>query len=105
MVGCVRLVAVVLAVVCITATMQTGSWRGPADLASVGEGHSRLPDRPFDALLEQLVDQDEVRGCVDFDVRWMCATLVYSALGSSRAHGWRVVESLGAGSPRGPPIA
>jgi hypothetical protein len=97
-----RLLAMLLLAVCITATLQTGEWRGPADLASVGEGHSMPPDRRLDAFLDQLAADDD-GACLcgascygDGDVVQLAAVTPLRAVPSSRTR-------HRPGAPRGPP--
>ena len=101
-----RLVALLLVVVCMSAITQTGNWRGPADIACVGEGHSMRPDRRFDELIAWIGDADELAVLPLSPLLARVAIPMHSPSSSERAvQAMPLPHSFHPGAPRGPPLA
>ena len=101
-----RLVALLLVVACMSAITQTGNWRGPADIACVGEGHSMRPDRRFDELIAWIGDADELAVLPLPPLPTRAVIPVHSSASSERAvQAVTLLHSFRPGAPRGPPLA
>jgi hypothetical protein len=101
-----RLIALVLMVACLSATTQTGSWRGPADIACVGEGHSMRPDRRRDELIAWIAEADDHEAFLPPPPRAVVEGQVPIAGASSpRTASLPLLRRRHAAVPRGPPIA
>ena len=102
--ACVRLLALFVAVVCLTASTQTGSWHGPLDIAGVGEGHSRLPDRPYDELIGHIAAVDDAPGCLPSTSLELAPACAAAPGGVRVVASWVRTQARCCGpSPRGPP--
>jgi hypothetical protein len=100
-----RLLAVVLVVACVSAITQTGTWRGPADIACVGEGHSMRPDRRSDELIASVAETHDSVALPPEQPGAVCgASVMVAPQGVRAAMSVAVRQHRRPGAPRGPPI-
>src|SRR5688572_2189197 len=100
-----RLLALVLLVACVSAITQTGTWRGPADIACVGEGHSMRPDRRSDELMVSIAETRDPVALPPEQPGAVCgASVTVAWQGVRAAMSVALRQHRRPGAPRGPPI-
>jgi hypothetical protein len=100
-----RLLALVLLVACVSAITQTGTWRGPADIACVGEGHSMRPDRRSDELITSVAETRDLVALPPEQPGAVCGASVTVASQAVRVPiSGALRQHRRPGAPRGPPV-